>query len=92
MRKTPLDQEVCSGMHGAWETQREAGAGPEGPGTGPGCRVSEWLGAGSRASWTLFFPALWSSMSEGQSMCPLGWAPGALTVGSDMSVCLGECF
>ena len=53
-------------MHGAWETQREAGAGPEGTGMGPGCHVPGWLGAGSGVSWTLFFPALWSRTCEGQ--------------------------
>ena len=66
VRKTPLDQEVCSGMHGAWETQREAGAGLEGTGMGPGCRVPGQLGTGSRVSWTLFFPVLWSSVCKGR--------------------------
>lgn len=76
VRKTPLDREVCSGMHGAWETQREAGARPEGPGMGPGCRVPGRLGTGSRASCTLFFPALWSSMYEGQFYVSTRLGPG----------------
>ena len=43
VRKTPLDREVCSGMRRAWETQRGVGAGREGTGMRPGCRVPERL-------------------------------------------------